>query len=47
MVEDKKQKHRNKLNRMIDAETKLFSSCFIPVASATFNITTKSMCANI
>ena len=47
MIEDKGHKHRNKPNRMNDAEVMVFSSCFIPVDFDVLNIITKSTSANI
>ena len=47
MIEDKKQNHRNKPNRMNDAEIMLFLFCFIPVVSAASSIITRNMSANI
>ena len=47
MIGDKKQNHRNKPNRMNDAEIMVILSCFIPVVSAALSITIRNMCANI
>ena len=47
MVEDRKQKRRNKPNRMSDARLWLFLSCSTPVASAASSITTRNMSVNI
>ena len=47
MIEDKKRKHRNKPNRMNDAEIMAILSCLIPVDFDVLNIITKSTSANI
>ena len=47
MVEDKKQKHRNKPNRMSDAEIMVILSYSTPAVSAASSIITRNMSANI
>lgn len=47
MLEDKKQKHRNKPDRMSDVEIMVILILFHSVVSAVLSITTRSMCANI
>ena len=47
LIEDKKTKHRNKPNRMSDAEIMVILILFHSGASAVSSITTRSMCANI
>ena len=47
MIEDKKTWHRNKPNRMSDAEIMVILSCFTLVISAVSSITTRNMSVNI
>ena len=47
MIENKKTRHRNKPNRMSDAEIMVILILSTPVVSAASNITTRNMSANI
>ena len=47
MIDDKKTKHRNKPNRMSDAEIMVILILFHPVVSLFPSITTRSMSVNI
>ena len=47
MIEDKKTRHRNKPNRMNDAEIMVILILFHPVVFAVSSITTRNMSVNI